>query len=170
MYFMLAVGCIHVKTPLYLCIVYSFWIKCLETSGFHLHTPFICEISPDPSRLEARGTFLIFSLNVCLISILAISTWGFLLRDKSIFQRVEISWAQELWLTHKKSWSGNTSCLRQEIPLAESFWSLAITLGKWPHVNRERQSFETDKVVFSLKARIIFWHYKAWTCQKLIFP
>lgn len=102
-------SCKNSSMPLY---ILFFLTKMTGNIWLSLHIPFICEIVPDPSRLEAGGTFLMFSLNVSLISISAISMWGFLLRDKSIFQRVEMNWAQELRHTDilfqksdtKKSW------------------------------------------------------------------
>ena len=55
--------------PLY---ILFFLTKMPGKLWFSLHVTFFCEISPDLSSLEAGGTFLMFFLNVCLISISAI--------------------------------------------------------------------------------------------------
>lgn len=138
--------CKNSSMPLY---ILFFLTKMLGNFWFSLHISSICEIVPDPSRLE--GTFLTFSLNVYLISISDIAVCGFLLKDKSIFQRVEMNGAQELRhidLHQKRVGSGNTLCLRQKISLAELCRYIAMTLGKWPHMDSEQKSSETNLCSF----------------------
>lgn len=121
-------SCKNSSVPLYILL---FLTKMPGNFWLSPHIPFICKISPHPSRLEARGTFLMFSLHICLISISAISMWIFPLRDKSIFQRVEMNWAQELRHTDtlfqksdaKKSWFREHFMFKTENP---SCWVILV--------------------------------------------
>lgn len=107
--------------------------------------------------------------------------WSFLLKDKSVFQRIEITWAQKLGdtdplpqksdrVTMKVAGWGNILNLKQKFPLAESFWYFALTLEKCLHAYRKQKCSKTDRIVSSFLRLEFICNYKEWRCQKVIFP